>query len=776
MKKIFLPILAIFATLCLTSCDELMQTFGVNSDANFLSEILGHKQEKMRVVDVKFAPDYKTFILTSDIFEDIGPYQLEDTTKVRTEVVERLDGLRIACFSTPQLVKIENIEAANISKSNIRLLVLVNRTLPQSTLDRIRTYVGEMRLSFNHDNLYVAFMDSTSVSKTIKVTDYVMDNYFKRSSKHFVYLYRSILQKRAEMIQGEGVWKDASKKFLLTLSDEKVYGDNTDEPIDPDHYLYEEQMVAQDTASADSTFTAFYANILQHKDVASDHEENVLRLFCNNNGGSYLSNFKWVSCKDKILHSVHLVFPDHRFYFMNPDLKVYRGDTKELTLNFYDIKTDTLISSMSTIVVLGKAFNPIIVHGQPITYIILQGIFLTIFLLLFVYITLQVIIPYFKYRRFLRKYVISYTGRNMSFCNKPVEESCYLCKAPFEIGDEIVVKCEHTMHRSCWNENGYHCPEYSDRCKHGTHYYNHAQIFDHHNAPFYLKWILMAITTSSLAWITFILYAHHSQFSTLHSSVTQMPSFGLTIGFFLTLGTSTLALRPRGDSRLILSILLRSCIAAIGCHLSFLLINLIIYLFDINHFVFLLNWIPWTASGFIIAFCSTFSTRIVHNKPALFISFLLGFFSMYLWTLLFSHMELDFRVLLLFSFIIFGVGIGTGIATVAPRSEHYFLKVQGATKTMDIALFKWFRNEPNRIVTIGKSVDCSLQLSWDIQSSIAPVQAEIRLKKNIPYLIALEPGVFVSNKPLHINKKKRLYHGTTFVIGKSTFTYLEKDR
>lgn len=775
IKGIRRAVLPILATLFLTSCDQVMQTVGVGSDANFLSEILGQKQEKMKVVDIKFAPDYKTFSLTSDIFDDIGPYKLEDTTKVRTEVVETINGIKTE-HSTPQLVRIENIEAANISKSNIRLLVLVNRTLPQSTLDHIRTYIGEMRLAFNHDNLYVAFMDSTSVSKTIKVTDYVMDNYFKRSSKHFVYLYRSMLQKRAEMIQGEGVWEGASKKFLLTLSDEKVYGDNTDEPIDPDHYHYEEQMVAQDSASADSTFVAFYANVLQHKDVVSDHEENVLRLFCNNSGGSYLSNLKWVNCKEKILNTVHLVIPNHRFYFVNPDFKVYRGDIKKLTLNFYDTKTNALITSMSTTIALGEAFNPIIVHGRPIHIIILQGIFLTIFLLLLIHIIFQIIVPYIKYRRFLHKYVVSYTGQNMSFYNYTVQESCYLCKAPFEIGDEIVVKCEHTMHKSCWNENGYHCPEYSDRCKHGSHYYNTAHILDFHNAPFYLKWILMAIAASCMAWILFILYAHYSQHSAVHSSVTQMPAFGLTIGFFLTLGISTLALRPRGDSRLIVSILLRSCIAAVGCFLSFLLVNLVIYLFDIKHFVFLLNWIPWTLSGFLIAYCSTFATRVVHNKPVLLISVLLGFFSMYLWALLFSKMELDFRVELLFSFLIFGVGLAACIATVAPHSEHYFLKVQGATKTMDIALYKWFRSEPNRIVTIGKSVDCSLQLSWDIQSSIAPIQAEIRLMKNIPYLFALEPGVFISNKPLRINKKKRLYHGTTFVIGKTTFTYLEKDR
>ena len=95
---------------------------------------------------------------------------------------------------------------------------------------------------------------------------------------------------------------------------------------------------------------------------------------------------------------------------------------------------------------------------------------------------------------------------------------------------------------------------------------------------------------------------------------------------------------------------------------------------------------------------------------------------------------------------------------------------------MDVALYKWFRNQPDRVVTIGKSVDCSLQLSWDIQSNVAPVQAEIRFKKQKPYLIALEPGVFLNGKAARVNKKYRLYHGRSFTIGQTTFTYIEKDR
>ena len=142
----------------------------------------------------------------------------------------------------------------------------------------------------------------------------------------------------------------------------------------------------------------------------------------------------------------------------------------------------------------------------------------------------------------------------------------------------------------------------------------------------------------------------------------------------------------------------------------------------------------------------------------------------------FCFFELDFRLFTLLSFVIYSIGLALAIAVAAPRSERYFLKVQGAVKDMDVALYKWMRNNPDRIVTIGKSVDCSLQLSWDIMSDVAPVQAEIRMKKRIPYLVALEKGVFSHGRAIRPNKKIRLYHGKSFTIGQTTFTYIEKDR
>ena len=43
------------------------------------------------------------------------------------------------------------------------------------------------------------------------------------------------------------------------------------------------------------------------------------------------------------------------------------------------------------------------------------------------------------------------------------------------------------------------------------------------------------------------------------------------------------------------------------------------------------------------------------------------------------------------------------------------------------------------------------------------------------YLFALEDGVIFDKKPLKPRVRKRLYHGSKFVIGKTIFTYIEKD-
>lgn len=777
MKSALLPLASyILILITLSSCNKIEEVAGEMTDDDFLSQIFDDKPAKAQVVDVVFSPDFKTFSVTTDFIEDIGPYELSDSSQVRTEVIESIGGIWETRFSTPRLTEIRNIESERLREQNIRLFVLVDCSLPQADLNRIRDFVMEMKRDFKDDNLYVAFMGGPKVTSIVKASDYVVGKYFTHAKYDYTYLYRFILQTRETIMKTDTLRDGAGGLVMLTFSNGKVYDDDTDEPYDPKHYTYQEQMVSTRFRSNQPPLLEYYADF-NHDDQKDD--SSLLRIFCHNNGGEFIDDFHWVSFRGSMFDNLHVVTPDYLFRFENPDHKVYRGDDKELTVNFYNRANDSLFLSVSTDIVQGHLFAPIIVHGHGIGIVVFQGIFLGCFLFLLIYIVFQLIVPWIQYRLFLRKYVVPYSGRNMCLDNKAVQESCYLCKAPFSPGDKIVVKCQHTMHKSCWDENGYRCPEHGGRCKSGSHYYNGANPFDPHNAPFYLKWLLASLVSSILAWVCFILYVNLIPNSSLiipDSHISQIPAFGLFIGFFLTLGISTLTTRPHADAIAWLRLALRALVAAMGCYLSFVLVNFIIYLFDIDDFTPLFNWIPWTLSGFIIAYCSTFATSVKHKRLLLLISVFLGFLSMYAWSLLFQGMELDFRVMLLFSFFIFSFGLAACVAKVAPRSEHFFLNIQGASKGMDIALYKWFRENPNNVVTIGKSVDCLLQLSWDIQSNIAPVQAEIRLRQQVLYLIALEPGVYMNGIPLPVGKKTRLYHGRSFTIGQTTFTYLEKDR
>ena len=770
MKKMYRYILTVLATLCLAGCDDLFPSMDDFSELD--SEGIGipsQQKPNMKVDTIVFSQNYKTFDIATKILRDIGPYLLEDSSRVKVHVSEKTNGIERTKRSTPILTRIENTEGLAIDKHDIRMLALVDLTLPQPVLNDIRKKIINAKSLFINDNLYVAFMDGQKVSESMPTSPYVMDNYFKHSSEEYVYLYRSMLQKKYEMINGQKPWENCNKLVLLTFSDGMLYADDSDEPIDPDHYLFEEEMVKEDSSIQDK-FLAFYANCNKNDMEIDDHSNNVLWLFCSKNGGNYMEQFNLIELEDKTFKAFNIKSPSNIFHFINPNFKVYRGGKNKLTVDFLDAKTDSIFASFTADIVKGSIYAPIIVNGLSLPVVLIQGIVLCFFCMLVVWLVMQLLVPYIRYRIFLKKHVTDYTGNNMSWENQPVKESCYYCKAPFEIGEKIVVKCEHTMHKSCWDENGHHCPEYSDHCKNGSHYYNSKNIYDTHNASFYLVWIMMAFMAALESWICFTLFA------SLNGRIDLLPSFGLTTAFFLTLSISTLAISMRNLKHAMMNILLKSVVASIGSFILFYLTNSITDSFGLSEYNTFFTWIPWTLMGYLIALCSTYGTRIPLRKSLIGLSAIIGFLSMYVWSAIFFDSEVDFRVLLLFSFLIFSVGLMLCIAYAAPRSDRYFLKVEGAVKTMDVALYKWFRNNPGRVVTIGKSVDCSLQLSWDLKGYVAPIHAEIHMEDECLYLIAREKGVYIDGKAVNVDKKEWLYHGKMFTIGNTSFTYIEKDR
>ena len=792
--KFYSYCLTLLLALVLGSCDEMFPSM---DDATALLDEAPEEQEDKMVIDrVIFSPDYKTFVATGTIKRDIGPYLLADTARIRVKVEEFFNGIPLLPANSSRLTSIRNVEGEVISSLGLKTMAVVDLSLPQDQINKMKEYVGKIRTSFTTDNLYLTFIFGDTISSTIKASDYVMENYFMHQNSDHKLLLRAIRDKKQEMISRQGPWASAKDMVMMIFSDGKVYAAD-DLPMDDSHYHLQEELVSDDESDS-ARLLCYYEDMNTLKDQGSE-AANVISKFCDNHHGLYLTSFSWSGIKEHILKTIDEKVIDNEFYFTNPDYKIYRGGSNKVRLTFCDAKTDSVMGTATVNIHLGSIYNPIIVRGRSIFVVLIEGLLLGLLILLLTYTILMFLEPYVRYRLFKRKYVVTYTGPQMSVDGVSVAQRCYLCKAPFVEGDQVVAKCEHTMHKTCWDENDYHCPEYSDRCKHGSHYYNRRNLLDTKNATFYVDWLLMGLVMAIVSWAVFIILSHsmtdfflnrmnnlladfdtmagHENLSTISGIyINQLPSFGLVIGFFLTLGISILAVHQYGLTHRVRNMLLRSVTASLGCYLIFQLVNMFEVAFRLADYSSFLDWIPWTISGFIIAYSATVGTRIRLKKLLLLAFVILGFLSMYVWAVLSLGSQIDFRVLLLFSYMLFSVGLSLCVATQAPRSAHYYLHVSGAIKDMDIALYKWFRTDPHSMVTIGRSTDCSLQLSWDLESQIAPIQAELIYSSSVVCLRVVDGEVYKNNKLLTAGTIVPLYHGSQFTIGRTTFTYIEKDR
>ena len=755
-------------------------------------------KEQLEVLGVEFTPGYKKFKMFVSIKEDLGPYAITDTNQVVVKTTEFISGIPNNTSSKPILKLVKNTEGEEIIKKDTKALVLVDLDQPQDVVTRELNAVREIRAVFNQ-NLYVAFMSDQSVSETMQASDYVLDSRFVSSQQSRKFLYRSILLKKKEIEDRVGVWADAKKVSMLVFSNEQIYKDN-DEPIDPDHFALEEQMVKPDSVYN----TRFYSiSSVLFSDAADKDTDNqaasVLKVMTKNYGGIYEKVFSWAELKETIMGMKSEDIIANEFDFENPDGKVYSGISHKMLIELFAKDDGHLLGTASTDILLGVAYNPVIVNGGNNFLVFLQGIAIGLLVILFVYLIFQFLIPFIRYRLFLRKYVVKYIPGNMSVGNIAVSESCYFCKGAFEPGDEIVVKCEHVMHKSCWDENQYHCPEYGRHCDKGSHYYNHINLFDPSNAVYQLKWIMMSILAAMLAWSLYVFLileldqttptlvakmvdakiadvGGYAVFNETANSMGYLPLFGMCLGGCLTLVLSLLSVKKQSYLRQVLDLVLRVLVVSLASYFLFLLTESVMMAFDMNPWLALINWIPMSIMTLLIAFVSTADTKIHLRKYILLIAIVLGGLSLYVWSFFFRGlMMLDIRVLLLFSCIFYCVGVGLAVAQMMPKSERFFLNVRGAVKETDIALFKWFINNPDEVVTIGKSIDCSLQMTWDIKGQVAPVHANLELTNAGIRLTALEEGVMLGSKMLSPGDSRLLSHNQHFTIGDTTFTYIERD-
>ena len=786
---------------CLIGCDDITSEDDVNLDDIFSTESIEEAQQEedaMKVIGVHFTPGYKRFTIQTGILRDLGPYALTDTSQVTIKTTESVAGRLNHTMSRPVLVEVINSEADEVAKKQIKVLVLVDLAQPQYIVDEERNAVAEIRAVFARNNLFVAFMYGMNVTETMEVSDYVLNNYFKTQSDQFTYLYRSILLKKREMSDRAGVWANAKKLELIVFSDEKVYGEN-DTPIDPQHFELQTTLV-NDTLTNDSLSISCVSFKPKGSVLDDDEAKNVMQVVSLNSDGLYMDKFNWTKLKGNLIRQEGQMILANEFIFENPDGKVYRGDPHTMRIEIYAKDTDKMIGSATTSIFLGTAYNPVIVNGGNNMWMYLQGVVTGLLVMLFVYLVFQFLIPFIQYMIFKKKYVLKYIPGNMSVGRVLITESCYFCKARFKEGDTIVAKCAHVMHKSCWDENDHHCPEYGRRCQDGSHYYNYRNPFDPKNASYYMKWILVAILAAITTWLVYMYYVTHNDVYTQQLVAKMMapmvdvkgetamlngssdytnyvPVFGMLTGFFLTLALSSLAVRRMQFKRRVLDVFLRAVVVGVVAYFIFRLFRSISLAFSfVGLLSAVMDCVPWALISMLVVFVSTVGTRIKLKKYVMIIAIALGVLSMYMWSILFRDItQMDIRVLLLFSIMFLAVGLAVSVAELAPKSEHYFLNIKGAVKEMDVALFKWFMNNPDDVVTIGKSIDCSLQMSWDIKGQVAPINAELRMVGDGVRLTAVEDGVRVGDDPLPAGRSVWLYHNTQFSIGDTTFTYVERD-
>lgn len=804
LVKMVLPFCLLALLPLMTSCDEIQSPDidDILSEDDEQEESAG---DALQITDIHFSDDYKEMELSTRLLHDVGGQDLTDSTKVVYTVEQHVKRLinQLGKESQPVITKVSNSSRDLFNSLKIRLLVLVDLSLPQQQVDAQCKAVKEMRALFGEENLFIAFMQGDNVSETYQATDYIINNYFVHQDPSFIYLYRSVVTKLAEMQDKSTTIGNATRKVMIILSGGKTY--NGELPVDPKHFELEE-LLNNRAQTVDGMMRVYYANFSSTTSSTDGGPEqlialsenvtdnNVLQYFCKASDGLYQSSFSWQQMEEDILKDYNIDLSNYKITLEQPDRKVFRGDIHVLEVAFHDKATGDLIAKGQTEFSLGSVYSPVVVRDGPMIEFVMSGILFTLFLLLIVWLIFQFLEPYIRYRFFKKKYVITYTGSQMSYQGEPVSESCYLCKSPFKAGDEIVVKCKHTMHKDCWDDNEYHCPEHGRHCKEGSHFYNQRDLLDPRNALFYMKWVLVAIVAGFTAWCVFVTRDHPVSSEMIEylksvfdkskvdnifgsgSGLSDLPAFGQAVGFLLTFFLANFTVSHRQWYYRLCEILLRSFIASfVGCLLC-LLGCLISVMLHFNYSTFLTEWIPWALLSGFIMLAVTFKTCTPIRRSFILASLLIAVLTMFIWAFVYYNSLFDYRVSLLMGFIFYTVAIALCIAYVSPRSERYFLHVEGAIKEMDIALYKWFKVSPKQVLSIGKSVDCTIQLSWDINGRIAPLHAEIRRVRDSLRFKALEEGVTLKDgKPLAVGKEIWLYHGKSFTIGNTTFTYIEKD-
>lgn len=813
MKKVMFFILSALV-LALSSCQQ-----DASQGQSAVQNLVGTTRDSVSVVQLSKSSKADTLYVDLKILDPQGDkvfYSTLDKSCVKVTENGLNDPNRL-----PKVDSVIDIRDNKVISDQISMLFLVDRSgsVSQESLENQQGQIDNIIKTFPKTKVYVSFMDSVVTPANLVTKDNIrsfFDEFMVREGTQ-KYLYNAIMAKMEELsgstaihypeIQHNPELGDSTQKILFVLTDGKVkitdgYGfiggadfvDWKDEIMD----------LASKMERSETPYIPIYC-IYIGDPAATGSVSDEMEALCSTTPaknarnalkGKFYTIFSVDELQETLMGSLDSIAADYRLVLVNPGGKIYDGSQQILNIFVQDKQHGAAAGELRY--AFGSQHVPIrvpsdndnISNGSIILLGLCYGLVFTILL----YLVLQYLLPWIQYKVFCKKYVVKYRGnRNESSVE---QQLCYHCKEPFQNGDVIVTKCEHVVHWECWKENRNRCPEYGvHNCTKGIHYYNQDKLSDSRNAPYFLMWLVYGLLAGLVSWVFMRIFYSETLFSSLINSllhwlrpmddlqgvstmafvpkIQSMLLCGLLLGFFITLFFSFLIEFRKKDFKVIGQILLRAIVGGILGFIAFLLGAIVIIILNKPANCFYADWIPWALFAVCVACTLSFKTDIKLKNALIggLISVLICFVVLYMGT--FAK-----EILSMFSYMIYSAGFGIAIAVVHHVSEKYFLRVSGPVKERDIAIYKWMSVSGgfNR-VTIGKSIDCILEMNWDDAPNIADKQVEIYLENDRPYCKALEDGTLLANgQMLQKNQTILLNHGTEFTIGNSLFTYIEKDK
>lgn len=705
------------------------------------------------------------------------------------------------------LVEVQDIRKydPDYAAGNYSVIVLADRSASEGQMQAQRQAITELFQGFPKALFYLTAMDAGRTPTTLIQDMYQLnrwlDSCFAVPSVQEKFIYKAVASVMEEVTDTEArdfypeteyntnLRNDGTKKELFVMTNGAYTKPDGSYIGGEDFFRIKMALISELNQRKEVQMNVVYFG---DGNILDDFKKEIQYVF--KEGDNFFPVFNMQSIKEQLIMHPDPDAMDYRMVVANESRKLYDG--QKVTLHAY-LDQDGMDASGTRSFTMGTLLDPIPVQATPQKLYRLLAMCLVIGLVLvgLAFLFFRYLFPRWRYGIFKKRYVKTFEKANLLPLNAKdfIGQKCYYCKDTFQPGEEIMTRCEHTMHYDCWKENGCQCPEYGVECDNGPFFFDEDHPRDKRNTPYFLKWLVTGCLFGLVGWIVYRLCTNNHWFypfisdlmtisekvhldvtgNTLSDKIHDWLIFGTIIGFFVTLGASWMLERRKKTLSRVLVIIGRAIGGAIGGFLAFLLGAIVAIVTGKDYNCFIVDIIPWLLMGALVGFVIAYRTSVSVKRAMLcgFLFAMLGFCILYLFS--FDDSDFEFHnigllasALCMTGVMVFAGGMYACIAVREHHSEHYFLHVEGNLKGRDIAVYKWMnRIGGHRMVTIGRSEQCYIDMDWDKSEGIDGVQAEVYIENDVPYY-----------RIVKTNEVNKLSHGTSFRIGSSTFTYLEKDR